>query len=77
MTFNEFQSMISDLSHIPKEEIHESSSFRNDLGIDSLQLVNLLIEVANRFSLNLAVINDNKGFETVGDLYKMIIGGQK
>ncbi|MBA2875229.1 acyl carrier protein [Thermaerobacillus caldiproteolyticus] len=73
MSFEEFRQLISEISKIPVEQINKNSSFRNDLGIDSLQMVNLLIEVAAKLKLELHMIQSRLDFQTVGGLYESFV----
>ncbi|MFC4401658.1 acyl carrier protein [Gracilibacillus xinjiangensis] len=75
MTFEQFSRIVSEISHISIDHIQEESSFRDDLGIDSLQMVNLLVEISERIELDLNKINDSDTFSTPGKLFELISKG--
>ncbi len=64
-TFAEIQSIIVDLLGVKPEEVTLEASFREDLGADSLDLVELIMEFEDRFG---GTISDEEaqGIETVG-----------
>jgi len=72
MTFEEFRMLISELSNRPVSKIEKQSSFRDDLDIDSLQMVNLIVEISTRFGLGIPKIQSNEDLKTVEGLYMMI-----
>lgn len=67
----EFKEIISELSGESVENIKEGSSFRDDLAIDSLQMVNLIVQVASRFNLELSKIQSIRDLETVGRMFAL------
>lgn len=64
-TFSEIQSIIVDLLGVKPEEITREANFREDLGADSLDLVELIMEFEDRFG---GTISDEEAqeIETVG-----------
>ncbi len=64
-TFAEIQSIIVDLLGVKPEEVTLEASFREDLGADSLDLVELIMEFEDRFG---GTISDEEAqeIETVG-----------
>ncbi|CAH0346422.1 phosphopantetheine-binding protein [Bacillus sp. CECT 9360] len=72
MNFEEFRLHISETSNIPLEKIENQSSFRDDLNIDSLQMVNLIVEISVKFGIEITSIQDNEDFQSVGKLYQAI-----
>ncbi|MFB5087020.1 phosphopantetheine-binding protein [Psychrobacillus sp. PGGUH221] len=67
---------ISEIAHVPIDNIKKESKFQDDLGIDSLKLVNLFIQLAevtgvefNRFLLA-------EDLKTVGGIYFAITKGE-
>lgn len=70
MRIEEFKLIISEISGEPVENIKESSSFRDDLSIDSLQMVHLVMEVASRFNLELSKVQSISDLSTVGKMYE-------
>jgi acyl carrier protein len=76
MSFTEFCQLLSEISKVPVEQIHETSSFRNDLGIDSLQMVHVLVELADKLGLDLNKISGHLDFRTVMGLYQSLVAGE-
>jgi acyl carrier protein len=70
MTFNDFCRFISGYTHTPVEDIKENTSFRDELGIDSLQMVNLIVVLAEKMEAELNAIRGSDDFATVGRLYQ-------
>jgi acyl carrier protein len=68
-----FLSLVADIAKVPVHQIHADSSFRDDLGIDSLQFVNLLVQVTVEFNIELNAIQSMGDLETVGDMYSKLI----
>lgn len=75
MTLDDFIKMIADITHVPVSQIKKSSSIRDDLGVDSLQMVNLIILVSERFGLDLNQINSIKDIDTVEKMYRVFMKG--
>ncbi|NHN35417.1 acyl carrier protein [Paenibacillus agricola] len=74
MTFNDFQHFISELSQVPIKSIHSDASFRDDLGIDSLQMVNLIVRLTDRFGVDISKIGTMEDIDTVGKMYVYLAG---
>jgi len=64
-TLEEIRSIIVDLLGVKPEEVTRDASFREDLGADSLDLVELIMEFEDRFG---GTISDEEAqqIETVG-----------
>ncbi|WP_157800979.1 acyl carrier protein [Bacillus solitudinis] len=75
MTVDNLREVISEIANIPLKEIHEQSSFKDDLDIDSLQMVNLILEITTRFGIQLTSIESNEDLATVGNLYRSLLRG--
>jgi acyl carrier protein len=61
----------------PKDKVNENTSFINDLGADSLDTVELVMEFEDEFDLNIPD-EDAEKIQTVGDAIKYIEShGQK
>ena len=64
-TFEQIQKIIVDLLGVKPEEVTRDANFREDLGADSLDLVELIMEFEDTFG---ATISDEEAqqIETVG-----------
>lgn len=74
MSFEEFCEVISSISNVPLEKIKADSSFRDELDIDSLQMVNLIVEITSKTGVEINSIQSKEDLLTVGKLYKSIFG---
>lgn len=72
MTTNDFIELISNITRIPSDRITVNSNFRDDLGIDSLNMVNLFVGIAEEtgISFNKFLIADN--LYTIAGAYQFI-----
>ena len=55
---------------VDASEVTETASFQNDLGADSLDLVELIMAFENKFGID--NLDDNAQITTVGDAIKFI-----
>lgn len=69
MTFDNLKHVISEISNLSLNEIQEHSSFKEDLEIDSLQMVNLIIEIQTRFGIDISKIQSNDDLISVGSMF--------
>ncbi|GGE29809.1 hypothetical protein GCM10011391_05400 [Pullulanibacillus camelliae] len=74
MTFEVFRQLIADITQLPVEMITEEASFREDLAIDSLQMVNLIIEVSTRLQVSFENVQSMDQFSTVKTMYETFAG---
>ncbi|MFC0213604.1 acyl carrier protein [Paenibacillus chartarius] len=74
MTFADFQQSLSELSRVPVYSIREDASLRDDLGIDSLQMVNLIVRLTEQFGVDIGQISDMGAIHTVGSMYCFLAG---
>ncbi|MGG1482237.1 phosphopantetheine-binding protein [Bacillus smithii] len=74
MNFEDFRKIISDISDVPLDMIHESSSFRDDLSIDSLQMVHLILELSSKYNIQFHSVQSMDQLSTVGAMFKMLTG---
>ncbi|MGP4041835.1 acyl carrier protein [Gracilibacillus sp. D59] len=77
MTFEQFKELISEISHVSVEDIRGNASFKNDLGIDSLQMVNLLVEITNNTGSDFKIFTNSDSFSTPSKLYHSLFGGKE
>ena len=55
------------------DEIHEGQSLKEDLGLDSLSLANLMLKLEEAFEIELQMEDlDPSSFSTVADVYKLM-----
>jgi acyl carrier protein len=65
-------SMMCDQFGLEPDQITEDTSFIDDLDIDSLDLVELVVEVENIFGMDQIPEEDLKKIKTVGDLTEYV-----
>jgi len=76
MSFDQVAKYIADISHVPIENIKENSRFQDDLGIDSLQLVNLFIQLSEVTGVGFNHFLLAEDLKTVGGIYHAIAKGE-
>lgn len=67
LTFEELQDLIAEKLGIEKDQITKEASFINDLGVDSLEQVELIMELEKKFDISIPDEDQDK-LTTVGDL---------
>ncbi|MEP0814800.1 MAG: acyl carrier protein [bacterium] len=70
-TFDELRALVASKLDVPEEKITESSHFVDDLGADSLDRADLVMEIEEKFNVSFADQNAEE-FATVGDVFKAI-----
>lgn len=65
--FNKIKSIIGEQLSIEEDEIHSNSSFKKDLGADSLDLFEMVMEFEEEFDIEIPT-EDLEGIDTVGDI---------
>jgi acyl carrier protein len=63
--------IVAERMGVKKEDISEATSFTTDLGADSLDVVELVMEFEEQFDLNIPD-EDAEKIETIGDAVKYI-----
>lgn len=66
MEFEKVRKIIAEQMDVPVEEISPSTAFVTDLGMDSVDILRLIIEIEKEFDIALAHVNTKKLF-TVAD----------
>ncbi|MCB2307668.1 acyl carrier protein [Clostridium estertheticum] len=69
--FEEIRTCISSQLNIDEEEIKIESSFMNDLGADSLDIVELIMELEEKYDIEIPD-EDVEKIATVGDIVEYI-----
>ena len=70
-TFEKVKKIVAEKLGVPEEKVTESASFVNDLGADSLDVVEFVMEVEKEF--NVEIPDEEAGkLQTVGDAVKYI-----
>ena len=67
VTFEDLQDLIAEKLGIEKDQITKEASFINDLGVDSLEQVELIMELEKKFDISIPDEDQDK-LTTVGDL---------
>lgn len=75
-TFEQVKKIVSDKLGVPEEKIEENSSFVNDLGADSLDVVEFVMEVEKQFNISIPDEDATK-LETVGKAVEYIDAHKK
>lgn len=70
-TFDRLKKTIVDVLGVEESEIKEEASFKDDLGADSLDVVDFVMELENEFDLEISD-EDAEKMVTVGDVIKYI-----
>ena len=72
--FDKLQSIVVEQLGVPAEKVTQEASFQDDLGADSLDLVELIMRVEEEFGIEIAD-DQAQGFSTVGDVYNFLNKG--
>jgi len=75
-TFDKVKEIIIDKLSVPAEKITETAAFVNDLGADSLDVVEFVMEVETAFGITIPDEDAGK-LATVGDAVKYIDAHKK
>lgn len=73
ISFEKFKFMISESMGIDAAKIDRETSFIDDLGVDSLSLVNFIIKVEKQFNIKFNIENAWI-LKNVGEVYDTFIG---
>ncbi len=72
MVYEKIVSMICDQFGMEPGDLNENSNFAEDLGIDSVDVVELVVELEAEFNLPEIPEEDLKKMQTVGDLAEYV-----
>lgn len=68
MTFESFKQMVSEGLGIDEQVLNRRFSFRDDLGIDSLSVINFLLKVERKFNVKIDIKSIGR-MKDLGELY--------
>lgn len=68
----EVKAIIVDKLGVDKSEVTETANFTNDLGADSLDTVELIMEFEKKFEIDMQDVEDGEKIATVGDAISYI-----
>ena len=71
MTLDKVKELLADQLNIDAEKITENSKVIEDLGADSLDVVEMLMTLEDEFSVTVSD-EESVGLKTVGDIVKLI-----
>jgi acyl carrier protein len=71
MIWNKGVKIVSEKLTVEESEVNISSSFKEDLGADSLDIVELVMELEDEFELDIPD-EDATDFKTVGDVFEYL-----
>lgn len=69
--FEKLSGVIVDRLGVPTEDVQLEASFKDDLGADSLDVVEFIMEVEDAFGIEISD-EDAENLSTVGDVVKYI-----
>ena len=72
MVYEKIVEMICEQFGMEPEELNESTSFIEDMGIDSVDVVELVVELETEFGLDEIPEEDLKQMRTIGDLAEYV-----
>ena len=70
-TFEKFKACAVEILNVPSEKVTLDASFANDLDADSLDLVELVMELEEVFSITVDE-SELEGVETIGQAYELV-----
>ncbi|MDR0987244.1 MAG: acyl carrier protein [Ruminococcus sp.] len=70
-TIDKVRSILSERLDASPEEIHEGTSVQDDLGADSLDIVDIIMDIEEQFDMEVPE-EDIPGLKTVEDIVKYI-----
>jgi acyl carrier protein len=71
--FEQIKEIIVQELSVPEEKVKESSTFESDLRADSLDVVELVMELEEKFEIEIPE-EDFEAIKTVGDLVRYVEG---
>ena len=72
MSFNQFREMIAEHLGFDKNKLTKDTSFLDDLGVDSLSLINFIIKLEKKYDVKIEL--DNVwALKNIGEAYEIFI----
>jgi acyl carrier protein len=72
ITFEEFLDLVSNELGFDKNKLNKTTSLRNDLRIDSLSVMNFIINLERKFKMKFNI--DNLwAMSTIGEVYELFV----
>ena len=72
--FQTMKDLVSEQFGLAPDEVTLETSFEDDLGADSVDLVELVMAMEEEFELGVTQEEDLKGLKTVGDVVNYVAG---
>ncbi|MBQ8663429.1 MAG: acyl carrier protein [Eubacterium sp.] len=72
MEFKKIQNIISQVLQLDISEITDDADLVSDLGADSLEIYQIILEIEKEFDISISNVTLNKD-RTVGGLYQLIL----
>lgn len=72
--FQTMRELVAEQFSLEPEEVSMETSFKDDLGADSVDVVELVMAMEEEFELGVTQEEDLKGLKTVGDVVNYVAG---
>ena len=72
--FQTMRELVAEQFSLEPEEVSMETSFEDDLGADSVDVVELVLAMEEEFELGVTQDEDLKGLKTVGDVVNYVAG---
>jgi len=72
-TLNKVKQVIADYMCVPVDDIEDNASLKNDIGMDSLDILDCSMKIYEVFGI-VTYVDDWKGIETIGDVVVLVEG---
>ena len=72
MVYDKIVGMICEQFGMEPDELNENTSFIEDMGIDSVDVVELVVDLETEFSMDEIPEEDLKKMRTIGDLVEYV-----
>ncbi|ENH97538.1 hypothetical protein J416_05988 [Gracilibacillus halophilus YIM-C55.5] len=72
MDWSNYIHMLSNITNVPVNQLKTDTHFRNDLGIDSLHMVNIIMQLAEQTNGSFDHFVQAESLDTVGHVYQIL-----